>query len=419
MSDLTYAFESYVPLHDYQRASVNNAKRMGETHTMPRMCLYYKTGAGKTRTALACVYVMDHTEVLIVAPPTTHKHWEDTARAIGFTGTLTIMSHAKFRQRETKVSRSVPVIVDEFHMLGGYKAQGFKKLEKIAGSLKAPLIICSATPNYNDVERCYCIQRITDRRATEGGYLSFIYRHCDTEVNPFGQVPRVSGFTHYPDAASFLADLPNVEYIEDDLVYDIEDIEVELGVPSELLTLGVDRRRERMVGSLIERKHTVINHMLVRDDGLLVTEVAELLVQAVDDSDTPVLVFAVHKDVALAAAKSLRAANHATSTVNGQMSKVAKNEAIEDFKAGKLRALIGTQTLATGTDGLDKVCDLLVIIDDTEDDAMRRQLIGRIMPRGEATTTTHSNRVVRIVAEPTVRAPHSGGGVGTPADAGN
>ena len=84
------------------------------------------------------------------------------------------------------------------------------------------------------------------------------------------------------------------------------------------------------------------------------------------------------------------------------MSKVAKNEAIEDFKLGRMNALVGTQTLATGTDGLDKVCDTLVILDDTEDDSMRRQLIGRIMPRGEATTTAHSNRVVRIVATPSV-----------------
>jgi superfamily II DNA or RNA helicase len=338
---------------------------------------------------------------VIVAPPTTHKHWEDTARAMGYTGVLTIMSHAKFRQKETKLSRSQPVIVDEFHMLGGYKAQGFKKLERLAGGLQAPVIICSATPNYNDVERCYCIQRITDRRATEGGYLSFIYRHCGTEVNPFGHVPRVTGFLHYPDAASFLADLPNVEYIEDDLVYDIEDIELPLEIPAELVTLGIDRRRQRMVGSIIERKHTVINHMLVREDGQLTTEVAELLIQAVDESPTPVLVFAVHTAVAHAAVESLTLAGYDAVSVDGKMSKVVKNDAIEDFKAGKLAVLVGTQTLATGTDGLDRVCDLLVILDDTEDDAMRRQLVGRIMPRGEATTTTHSNRVVRIVASPT------------------
>ena len=397
-----YLFEEQVPLHDYQRASVFRAEALGKTFKQPRMCLYYKTGAGKTRTALAATKVMGHTEALIVAPPTTHTHWRMTAKAIGFSE-VTVMSHAKFRMKETKVSRTQAIIVDEFHMLGGYKAAGFKKIERIAGGLQAPVIICSATPNYNDVERCYCIQRITDRRATEGGYLSFIYKHCGTEVNPFGQVPRVTGFLKYPDAASFLADLPNVEYIEDDLEYEIEDVEVDLAVPAELLSLGIDRRRERMVASIIERKHTVIDHMLVQEDGRLVTEVAELLVQAVDDAPTPTLVFATHTAVAHAAVKTLVTAQHIAQAVDGKMSKVRKNDAIEAFKAGKMHALVGTQTLATGTDGLDKVCDLLVIIDDTEDDAMRRQLIGRIMPRGDATSQPHTNRVVRIVSEPIVQ----------------
>lgn len=398
-----YRFEAKVPLHAYQRVSVARAEAMGATLKQPRLCLYYKTGAGKTRTALACVKVMGHDRAVIVAPPTTHQHWEDTARDMGFTGVLTILSHAKFRQRETKVARDVPVIVDEFHMLGGYKAQGFKKIEKIAGGLQAPVIICSATPNYNDVERCYCIQRITDRRATEGGYLSFIYRHCGTEVNPFGHVPRVTGFLKYPDAASFLADLPNVEYIEDDLVYDIEDVELALPVPQELLTYGVDRRRERVIGSIIERKHAVIGHMLVTDDHRLSPEAFAVLEGLVVDAPTPVLVFAVHTSVAHAVVESLTLAGYDAAAVDGKMSKVVKNDTIEEFKAGRLRVLVGTQTLATGTDGLDKVCDLLVIVDDTEDDAMRRQLIGRIMPRGEATSVPHTNRVVRIVADPTVR----------------
>ena len=227
----------------------------------------------------------------------------------------------------------------------------------------------------------------------------------------------MTGFLKYPDAASFLADLPNVEYIEDDLVYDIEDVEMDLAVPAELLTYGVDRRREKMVGSIIERKHTVIDHMLVREDGLLTTEVAELLVDGVRASDTPVLVFAVHTAVAHAALRTLDTAGLRAQVVDGKMSKVKKNASIEEFKAGRLHALVGTQTLATGTDGLDKVCDLLVILDDTDDGAMRRQLIGRIMPRGEASSRPHSNRVVRIVSEPTVRPQHSGGGAGTPAGA--
>ena len=41
---------------------------------------------------------------------------------------------------------------------------------------------------------------------------------------------------------------------------------------------------------------------------------------------------------------------------------------IDAFRDGVLDVLVGTASLATGTDGLDKVCDCLVILDDTDDD---------------------------------------------------
>lgn len=81
--------------------------------------------------------------------------------------------------------------------------------------------------------------------------------------------------------------------------------------------------------------------------------------------------------------------------VTGKTSLAEKNSAVEAFNRGDLKVLIGTSTLATGTDGMDKVCDHLIILDDTEDDAQRRQLIGRIMPRG-ASSDTSSKRVTRF-----------------------
>jgi superfamily II DNA or RNA helicase len=70
--------------------------------------------------------------------------------------------------------------------------------------------------------------------------------------------------------------------------------------------------------------------------------------------------------------------------VNGKTTTRTKEERIEEFRRGKLDVLIGTATLATGTDGIDKVCDTMVILDDTDDDSLRRQLVGRILPRGES-----------------------------------
>ena len=75
-----------------------------------------------------------------------------------------------------------------------------------------------------------------------------------------------------------------------------------------------------------------------------------------------------------------------------------KGKAILDrFRAGELDLLVGTATMRTGTDGLDRVCDTLIIIDDTDDDAARQQLIGRILPRG-LETPIDNKRVWRLVA---------------------
>ena len=50
-----------------------------------------------------------------------------------------------------------------------------------------------------------------------------------------------------------------------------------------------------------------------------------------------------------------------------------------------MEVLVGTASIATGTDGIDKVSDLLILVDDTDDESLRRQIIGRILPRGADT----------------------------------
>jgi superfamily II DNA or RNA helicase len=264
---------------------------------------------------------------------------------------------------------------------------------------RQPLIIASATPNYNDVERCYCIQRIVDPSSTQGGYMAFLYKHCDVDVNPWGHVPRVNGFTKYPDAATFLQDMRNVEFIEDNLTYTIDDVTLTLPVPGDLLTYGIDRRNERVIGSQIEEKHRLIEHALVTESGELAPAALELVLKIVFDSPTPTLIFAVHTSVVSATVASLLDAGVVAVGVTGKTRPDLKAEAVDAFRSGQLQALVGTVTLATGTDGLDKMCDTLLILDDTEDDAMRRQLIGRIMPRGHAAVVAHNNRVVRLVSD--------------------
>ena len=378
-----------VTLFDYQQ------KFLDEIAANPvrfRACLYYKTGAGKSLTSLAGVALLGYTECLVIAPPSTHHQWWELGRRLGVN--ITPMSHAKFRQNATKVSRTMPVIADEFHLFGGQKGKGWRKLDKLAQHLDAPLILCSATPNYNDAERCYCVQHILHPGNTKGGYLQFIYQHCTTEQNPFGMEPIVTGFHKYPDAAAFLADMDGVFYLPDDAQFTIQDEIYLVHLDPAMESHGYNRRQHRLIASQIEYMHTVRYQGLVDESGLLHKSVLDHLLRLI--ADGPTMIFAVHASVAEAVSVTFESCAVAHSMVTGKTSKPEKEQIIQSFLRGDVDVLIGTATLATGTDGMDKVCDTLIILDDTDDDALRRQLIGRILPRG-ASDSTAQKKIFRMV----------------------
>jgi len=379
-----------VTLFDYQQEFIEAAM---STAAPLRACLFFKTGAGKSLTALAAVASLGYDTCLVIAPPSTHRQWTELGQQLGVS--VAPMSHALFRQKTTKLSRKVPVIADEFHLFGGQRGKGWRKLDKLAVHLEAPLILCSATPNYNDAERCYCVQHILHPGNTKGGYLQFIYQHCTTEQNPFGMEPIVTGFHKYPDAAAFLADMDGVFYIPDDAHYTIEEHPYREQLPDELMDFGYDRRNHRMIASQMEARHTIRYQGLVASRGRwLHPGITDELLQYIGDS--PTMIFAVHATVAEAVQKSLDIRGVECALITGKTSKEVKDKILQEFRYGLHKVLIGTATLATGTDGLDRVCDTLVILDDTDDDALRRQLIGRILPRGDF-VSTNDKRIIRFV----------------------
>jgi len=378
---------------DYQRQALEAAE--AQQGPSQRLCLFYKTGAGKSLTALALTALWGHNEVLVVTPPSTFEQWEKVGAQLGMD--VETMSHAKFRRLDTKLSRTKAVIADEFHLFGGHNGQGWKKLDKLAMHLQAPLVLASATPNYNDAERVYCIQHVLEPHSVKGGYLSFLYANCITEENFFGRTPKVLGFHHFNNAAEYLAALPKVEYLADDLVYRIIDTPIHAVVPAALKEYGYNHRTGRIIASQIEERHALINLALVNDHGRIYDYIYELVKAQVESQDTPTLVFAAHATVAEALGVSLTRDRMSHFVVTGGFNAKRKQQAIDRFIHGDLRVLVGTAALATGTDGMDKVCDSLLILDDTDDDALRRQLIGRIMPRGSDSTSGHSKFVQRLV----------------------
>ena len=382
-----------VEFFNYQLAVFEDVVEMDPIN--PRICLYHRTGAGKSVTALVSLALWGYQKAVVVAPPSTHPAWHETALKLGIE--IKTMSHALFRSKRTKLPKDWPLIADEIHMFGGQGKQGWTKLDRYGQHLKAPIILASATPNYNDAERVYCIGHILHPKKYAGGYIQFLYRECETEENPFSRTPNVTGFIDYADAEQYLAAMEHVYYLPDELVYSIDEKWLPAMQSAQINSYGYNPWKHRIIASQIEDKHTKIYQSFVTQNGWLQSSVLSTLTRQINSTEGPVLIFVNHSTIAEAVLKSL-AEVYAPGTVRlvtGKSSPAEKNSAVKSFNAGQLQVLIGTSTLATGTDGMDKVCDHLIILDDTEDDAQRRQLIGRIMPRG-ASSDASAKRVTRF-----------------------
>lgn len=356
-----------------------------------RMLLFYPTGKGKTKTALALMADAGFKKIIVVAPPKTHGSWIFDATTLGLE--LVIMSVQKFRDKKYKVKlpRDTPIIADEYHLFGGHNGEGFKRLDRMSEGFPA-ILLASATPEYNDAERAYCTAHVLDPLNNRGGYLQWIYDRCETRVNPFASTPYVDGFIDYEGAAEFLIDQGYTAFLEDDAEW----IEEEFVLPSHtdewFEKYNYDRYTGRMIASGMEKDHRRIYLSRVDPDTeLLWPDVKELLIKKLNTSTKPWLLFCQHSTIAEVVDKSLEDSEWLPVLITGGLSDTlseARKRAFIQFDYHR-KVLIGTGTLATGVDGIDKVSNQLMIFDDINGDhAQRRQLIGRVLPRGTGSHET-------------------------------
>lgn len=346
-------------------------------------CVYTPTGTGKTETLMVMAYLRGYEDVVVVAPPITHNRWREVGRQLEMT--VIPMSHAKFRQPDVRFHKTTPIIVDEYHLLGGQQGVGFKKFTRLARGMTAPVLIGSATPNYNDAERCYCVENVLDPVGTKGGYIAWLWEHCNVSPNPFGAIPIVQGFKQFPSAVEYLASLKGVMYLKDTAPDILIDIPMGLDLGHEFNDLGFDRSRKRIMASDMERRHRSRYLQIVDTSrSRLQPHVYDMLETVMGNATTPILIFCAHAEIAKVVALEMEDSELSYAYIDGKTKKEDKLRLVEEFKEGAFEVLIGTATMATGTDGIDKVCDYMVILDDTDDASLRRQLVGRILPRGAA-----------------------------------
>lgn len=356
--------------------------------------IFYPTGKGKTKIALTEIAMAGYGQCVVLAPPITHNKWVAEGKALGIR--VIPMSHAKFRQKDVRLQRRTPIIVDEFHLLGGHTGLGWTKLDKLAPGLEAPLILASATPNYNDAERCYCLVHVLSPMDHRGGYIGWLYQHCITVNNPFAKMPDVTGFQRFDSAEKFLAAQPRVSYLPDDAPDILQDLEIDSDpLPPEFYDLNLDETRERVMASQMEIRQRTSYRKIVDGDRIAdaPNDMLSYLIGQMPVG-TKWILFAQRKEIALRLKSDNEIAELKTVYIDGDTNVRDKQAAVKQFiEDPETEFLVGTASMATGTDGIDKVCKLMIIVDDTDDDSLRRQLIGRILPRGVVSPEDYVGRV--------------------------
>ncbi|QRI44915.1 DNA helicase [Microbacterium phage BlueRugrat] len=342
--------------------------------------LLFPTGEGKSKTSLAQMTSRGYDEIYVVAPPKTHPAWQRDANVLGVN--IELMSHKAFRERK-KFSRK-PFIIDEVHMLGSRTGDGWKRLHRMADSMPA-LIMCSATPNYNKHERAYCIDIIGETDPVRS-YEAWMQLHCTTEPNRYSYYPKVTGFKEFESAIDFLVARPWVSYVEDTATWTADTLRIPLPDLSNFERLNFSKRHHRLAASDMEKRHKRVELRLIDDDGLIRGEVLQsidgLMRQYPERSKW--LIFCMHKTVAKALYQTFVDVP-VVALIDGDTKTEDVDGIIQAFSEPGRAWLVGTTALATGVDGIDKVCTSMLILDDIDgDDAKRRQLIGRILPRGTA-----------------------------------
>lgn len=370
------------------------SKLLGEGRN--RICLRHPTGKGKTLSSLMLMEAAGVSEVLVIAPPATHAAWSKLLHKLGWE--FQLVSHAKFRQKNFRVKKTSAVICDEFHLLGGIGKQGFLKINALAKYSPNPIVIMSATPQYNGAERVFCILRVIAPKEVTGGYPEFLYKYCVVKFNPFAATPDVVGFQPGGISADdYLASRDDVAFLEDTAVFRIEDIPLSIRVDRRLSLYGLDIRRRIISNSDMQYRHLLQQHLYFDDMGSLRPSIRNCLERIILGARSEkIMFFAESEKIAYAVYTWLNQSQYGgVRIITGSHNILSKAQKVDEFTQPQhgVRFLVGTAAIGTGTDGLDDVCDTLVFVQDVwGDDSLRRQIVGRILPRGEGGKTREEDK---------------------------
>ncbi len=376
----------------YQQNAINGVgKLLSSCETMKNALLYFTMGKGKTLTAvqIAVNAQLDNLigSVLIVAPPSTHKQWDELLKKY-LTVPYKIVSHQWLGKNEDFLKKPLGrtlTVIDELHQ----SANRGKVLTKLVTALikrSFAGLLMSGTPFRNKEERLYTVHYwLCD---DVGSYENWLHKYCNTEPDRFAYYPKFLSFKA-GEIEDFLEDIDRSEYkrifIEkEELVY--KPTEIILPIDNDrydkLETYSVYGTQPLQVSNSVRQKLAYLNYLkycsyIKRDDE------GEMKVYGIREDIMDIIIAHADRNPIVYCFSSKLSKLYFEEyvgpcyQVDGKTSKKNKELSIAAYKE-KGGVMFATDSISTGTDGLQEVTNTIIILDDTMDDTNREQLIGRI-----------------------------------------
>lgn len=351
--------------------------------------LYFTMGKGKTLTAVQVAVNAEDliNSVIVVAPPSTHKQW-DILLTKHVTVPVKIVSHQWLGKNEDFLKKNFSntlVVIDELHQ----SANRGKTLTKLVARLiKASFaaLLMSGTPFRNKEERLYVVHDWLFGDAES--YESWLHKHCDTEPDRFAYYPKFLRFKA-GEIEDFLESIDRFAirriYIEKEaLLYKETQLKLAAKNPSRYMleTFSVYGKGNFQIANSVRQKLAYMNYLNYCEsidrgtDGEMALTGARMdIIDIIEKySDRNPIVYCFSSKVSKLYFEAYWGLCY---QVDGKTTKKNKELAIAAYKE-RGGVMFATDSISTGTDGLQEVTNAIIIIDDTMDGTNREQLIGRI-----------------------------------------
>ena len=381
-------------IQPHQREAVDGIRILFDSSdNLKNALLYHSMGTGKTLTAVqASKNATDGDNhcnlVLVVAPPSTHREWElYMGRYLSVP--FKCVSHQWVTRNAalaaTMITARTLLVVDELHISCNRGKAGTVALTRFIRRAFGAILM-SGTPFRNKEDRLFTVHDWLF--ADAGNYEKWLHSFCNTEPDRFSYYPKfvsfkageiedyLKGIDRFPWKKIFL-EVRKMDYVTTNECLPITSAQYRI-----LEAYSVYGTEDFAVVNSVMRKNRYLSYLKYCDAIEVDRENDSCTLLRPRKDVVAIIEKYAHRNPIVYSQSSKVASLYGalfwdSLYVDGKTAKKEKERILAKYKEGGMM-LFATDSVSTGTDGIQDATDCIVILYDTDDGTSRDQLIGRI-----------------------------------------